>query len=133
MSGAQQGLSKELDGTVEIPALNVEYDDALLPHLGANDVQDAIDKLKAATPTGKTGSFQKAIGMADGSDFTVSLPASLVQLTTNYNVIPTIGAANTFTGVSFSFADNTLTTFRITTDAPLPVGTVMTYQIQPLS
>src|SRR5271154_2183803 len=49
---AEQGTSKELEGEVEIPALNVEYDDALFPQLETDNVQGAIDALKGLKNNG---------------------------------------------------------------------------------
>lgn len=45
--GAQQGFPKDTEGNFDLPALDVSYNDALLPHLGVADVQSAIDELKA--------------------------------------------------------------------------------------
>jgi len=43
---AQQGLPKDTEGDFDLPALDVSYDDAMLPHLGVDNVQAAIDELK---------------------------------------------------------------------------------------
>lgn len=48
----RQGFPKDSEGQFDIESLNIEYDDALLPHLGADNVQDAIDALKIGASSG---------------------------------------------------------------------------------
>jgi hypothetical protein len=89
-------------------------------------------KLASLFPSGSEGVFLTAISQpADGTDFIVTIPAALVPPSANYVPLPVIMTANTFTGISISFADQTRTTFRVTTDGELPDGTLLAFFIQP--
>ena len=89
-------------------------------------------KLAGLVPSAGSGSFQISISQpADGSDFTVTIPLALRPPTASFGVNITIATANEFTSIATSYVDNTLTTFRVTTDGTLPDGTLLNCFIQP--
>ena len=78
--------------------------------------------------------FQVAIEQpADGSDFIVDIPPALVRLDGNYRVGITVGTPNVFTGIAVDFASQTSVSFRVTTDAALPDGTILLISLEALS
>jgi hypothetical protein len=95
MMSAQQGLPKDTEGDFDLPALDVSYDDALPPQLAADNVQEAIDKLKLAAGknvffwnAGKTWAMLYAELIANGNYGIVLLPSFSFATITDLGVGP---------------------------------------------
>lgn len=98
-----------------------------------NDV-DYIFIPDADAPVGNGSVFvYSVVQPANGTDFIVAIPAGIQPPDGNYQVTPTIGTPNTFTGISTDFVSQTSSQFRVTTDGELPDGTILLFTVQELS
>lgn len=127
---AQQGLPNDSEGNFDLPALNISYNDALLPHLGVSDVQDAIDVLKTGSGGMATRGFERDTIFAEGSDFTVLIPGA-PMLNTNYIVNVIIQSGAIFTTFRIPKADRLVGQFRLISDAQLDNATSLGFILKP--
>lgn len=91
----------------------------------------SADKAKLdAIPAGGGGTaFQRTIIGGDGSDFIVIIPAGKEQANGNYNAVMTIQSGSIMTSYRIPYANQTATQFRVLTDAPLDVGTLVAFTL----
>lgn len=87
-----------------------------------------VNSLVPAEATSKSFLYE-ATG-AEGTDFFIDLPLSMIQSSTDYVVQLTYATPNVFVSIGFSYDDNELARFRVVTDVQLAAGVLISCSVQ---